>query len=199
MLKENIVKKYWETRATEHGARAVGYKNRPLDQQKIEHERKSKFIFSHCLTKLKTLDYGCGVGNFASEFEKYLGVDIIKEFIDIAKNLHPNKNFRLLKQPYLDGKLGFKPELFFTVTVLQHNSDELIDKILASLARLSRKPFHFCLYENAQTNCFHVKARAPEDYKNMIAKYFNVTYFKFHRDISYKEKHDLTLIGVDPK
>lgn len=199
MLKENIVKKYWETRVVKHGARAVGYMNRPLDQQKIEHERKSKFIFYHCPRTLKTLDYGCGVGNFADEFENYLGVDIIREFIDIAKNLHPNKHFRLLKQPYLDSEFDFKPELFFTVSVLQHNSDELIDKILANSAKLFRKPFRFCLYENAQIVSSHVKARSSEDYRNMIVKYFNVIYFKFHRDVSYNEKHDLTLIGVDPK
>ena len=199
MLREEQVRKYWEQRATEHGAQAVGFSNKPLDFQLKMCEERKKFIFPHCPRSLRTLDFGCGTGNFADCFESYLGMDINETFLSFAKKTHPEKNFILLEQPIPSEKtvLSFQPELFFSATVLQHNSDELVEKIFKSIAQIGRE-ITFSLYENSQVKTGHVKGRTSEEYLELFDKDFKVLTFRSFSHYVHNEEHSLTLVEVRP-
>ena len=42
---------------------------------------------------MKALDVACGYGRFSECFYKYTGIDFCEEFINIAKERNPGKNF----------------------------------------------------------------------------------------------------------
>jgi len=199
MLEENQVHEYWERRANKHGARTVGFVNKPLDFQSEICEQRAKFIFPHCPRFLRTLDFGCGTGNFTNYFGSYLGVDISESLLDFAKTAYPGKRFVLLKQPIPSEKeiFLFKPELFFSVTVLQHNSDDLVRKIFKSMVQIGQDMM-FSIYENCQVMAKHVKARDPEDYLTLLDDYFKVLTSCSFSHFTHGEKHALTIAKVEP-
>lgn len=196
ILTEQELKDYWKHRAQKNKERSVGFRNRPLDKQKLEYVEKKKFIFKYCPKSYITLDYGCGVGRYAGEFSNYLGVDITKELLDIAKKQHPKKDFLLLQELCLPEKLEFDFELFLTATVLQHNPDDVVKKIFESVAKLKPSNILFCLYENSQVVTHHVQARNSEDYVALVSNYFEIKGYASYKHKVHNEEHILTLIRV---
>jgi len=83
-LTEEGVRTYWEKRAEKDGIRTTGHCNYTLAGQDERYKMQKKFVFTHCPRHLRTLDYGCGIGRFAEDFEHYLGVDFT-EFVPIVK------------------------------------------------------------------------------------------------------------------
>ena len=195
MLEENQVHKYWEQRATKQGVRTVGFDNRSLDFQSRLHKQRMKFIFPHCPQSLRTLDFGCGTGNFASCFESYLGVDISETLLTFAKTAYLEKDFILLRQPIPSEKAVFlfRPELFFSTTVLQHNSDDLVRKIFKSVAKI-RQDIIFSIYENCQVIAKHVKGREPEEYLALLGESFKILSPYSFSHYVHGEKHALTIV-----
>src|SRR5436190_1485775 len=72
MLEEEQVRPYWEARSSHQGARTVGFANSAMDVQDEHHQQRREFIFAHCPRHLPTLDYGCGIGRYAEEFDTYM-------------------------------------------------------------------------------------------------------------------------------
>jgi SAM-dependent methyltransferase len=71
----------------------------------------------------KTLDIGCGIGNFADYFEEYFGIDIIKSALEELRNKHQKYNVLVSDAE----KLPFKKESFsfiISVEVLQYIRDK---------------------------------------------------------------------------
>lgn len=200
MLKEDQVHEYWERRAAEHGARTVGFINKPLDFQSKICEERMKFIFPHCPRSLRTLDFGCGTGNFTDCFDSYLGVDISESLLSFAKRAYPKKRFILLKHPIPSESaiFLFRPELFFSVTVLQHNSDDLVRKIFKSMAHVGQDMM-FSIYENSHAILkSHIKGRLPEEYLAFLGESFDVLESRSFSHYVHGEKHTLTLAKVRP-
>lgn len=200
MLKEDQVHDYWQRRAAEHGTRAVGFINSPLDFQSKIHEQRMRFIFPNCPHSLRTLDFGCGTGNFTDCFESYLGVDISENIISFAKEAHPEKSFILLEQPVPSEKVIslFKPELFFSATVLQHNSDDLVRKIFKSMAHVGQDMM-FSIYENSHAILkSHIKGRLPEEYLAFLGESFDVLESRSFSHYIHGEKHTLTVAKAKP-
>jgi len=196
MIEENRVHEYWERRATKHGAQTVGFRNKSLEFQSKLCEQRVKFIFPHCPRSLRTLDFGCGTGNFTNCFESYLGVDISESLLDFAKIAYPEKNFILLEQPIpLEREIFlFKPELFFSVTVLQHNSDDLVRKIFKSIAQI-KQGMMFSIYENSHVILkSHIKGRTPEDYLAFLDESFEILTSCSFSHYVHDEKHSLTIV-----
>lgn len=199
MLKEDQVHEYWERRVAKHGARAIGFINKPLDFQSKICEQRRKFIFPHCPRSLRTLDFGCGTGNFTGCFESYLGVDISESLLSFAKTAYPEKNFIILEKPVPseDAIFLFRPELFFSVTVLQHNSDDLVRKVFASMAQIGQDMM-FSIYENCQAMGSHIKGREPKDYLAFLGERFEILTSRSFSHYVHGEKHALTLAKAKP-
>ncbi len=93
--------KFWQERlrvaAKPESAIAVGFDFKVIDPAH------RKIIRRHCKPEWKYLDIGCGIGRTAKWFPKdqYVGVDFVPEFIDIAKQRHPDRVFQVvdLKEP----------------------------------------------------------------------------------------------------
>jgi len=198
MLEEKEICKFWEKRATKYGLRTVGNTGESYKRYLKVCKKRRKLVFSHCSRSLRTLDFGCGLGSYAKCFESYLGVDINRYVLSYARKFQPKKKFILLKQPFLSDKSNkaiflFQPELFFTVTVLQHNSDALVKKILKGVAQISQN-IMFSLYENSEAPSFNLRARTPEDYVNLLSRSFKILTFKSFSHYTYGEKHNLILV-----
>lgn len=200
MFKENQVCKYWRKRAAEHGAKAISFGNKPLDHQSRLHRKRANFIFRHCPCSLRTIDFGCGTGNFADRFESYLGMDINKKFLSFAKKRYPEKDFILLKKPIplKEAVFLFKPELFFSTTVLQHNPDSLIRKIFKSMAQYNQNMI-FCLYENSHVGeDYHIKGRTPKDYLMFLKESYEILNAKSFSHYIHRQKHSIVIVKAKP-
>jgi SAM-dependent methyltransferase len=196
MLEKDRVKKFWDKRARADRAKAVGLKGQSFEEQTAEHLEKEKFIFQHCPKNYITLDYGCGIGRCSDNFENYLGVDASEEILNIAKEMHPDKNYLLLQEPWLPKELDFDFELFFTTTVLQHNSDEVVREIFRSVANLKKKNFFFSLYENAENSTHHLKARNSRYYIKLLKEHFEILDYKSYEHKAHNVSHILTFVRV---
>ena len=96
------------------------------------------------LNNSSVLDVGCGFGDFSSflklnniNLKKYLGVDINKEFIDIAKIKNPDATFKVL-----DIEKDTLPKFDWSVAIGITNksgSYRYIEKLLKRMLDISKK------------------------------------------------------------
>jgi hypothetical protein len=213
MLKEEKVIDYWKKRAIKLGETAVGYGDQSLDKQEGFYKERKQFIFKYIYRDRPTIDYGCGVGRYSEEFkDDYLGVDVTEEMIKLACRLHPDKEFVLLNNPFLNtnfddddddksDKTGVEIDWikqFFTATVLQHCDNDLVIKILKSVHELKPTGFHFCFYENSMSfEKPHIVGRKPEQYLGMIMQAgFDIKDAACHKHYVKKEEHSLLIAEV---
>ena len=190
MLSRKEIKPYWDQRSAEHGAGTVGFMNRT-----DEYDEKFDFILQHINPELSTLDYGCGVGLYAQHFDSYIGLEITRNLWGIAIDRNPEKDFVLLDEPGIPEGLTFKPEQVFTATVLQHNSDEVVDEIFKSFKRFDY-PVTYSFYENSEKRKSggHMAFRQPADYIDMLSKYKEIKNAKFFEHNVHGENHAITII-----
>ena len=87
----------------------------------------SKNINMNISKKNYVLDFGSGAGFFSNLFNpnKYLGVDINKNFIRVSKIKNQKYRYRILEKDYLRG-YERKINLIFINNVLHHLSDKQI-------------------------------------------------------------------------
>ena len=194
MIAKDKVKKYWENRAGEHGAKAVGYDNLPMSMLEVEDNERKEFIFKHCPRGIPTLDYGCGTGKYAQEFEFYTGLDITKTLIDVAREDNPKKRFFLIDDIKLP-RTSVRFDMFFTVTVLQHNSDEGVMDIFESVKAVRPNNIMFSLYEIADVVAPHVCGRSAERYIEMLSKFYEIDNWEQFSHTLREQKHIHTMIG----
>lgn len=192
-LTEEGVRTYWEKRAKRNGVRTTGHISYTLQGQDERYKAQKQFIFAYCPQHLKTLDYGCGIGRYAEDFEYYLGVDFTKSLLTIARERCPTAKFLKLNSSFLDRELDFDPELIFTSCVLQHNPDDVVLKIFESFVPIVKGEIVFGLYENTETQSGHMRGRTSKEYVDMIGVYFKVNEWEpyLHR---MGEEHAFTLI-----
>lgn len=190
------VKNYWDRRSSLQEELTVGFNgNSSMKLQNNEYVVKTEFVKKFLEKKLKTLDYGCGIGRWSNLFDNYLGVDITKNLLDIAKENNKDKNYILLEKPILKN-IDYDFEQFFTSTVLQHCDDDLVDRIINSLYEVKNNGFVIVLYENSIVKADHVNGRSPERYRTMFEKYFNIISFESDSHIVHGEEHSITKIVV---
>jgi len=196
MIPKNQVTDYWQRRTSECGARTVGYGERPLAIQNEEYEEKSNFIRKKVDASKRVLDYGCGTGRHTCLFaaNKYLGADITCELLAIAEKDHPNYTFSSLLN--VGDVPAFDFEIFFTSTVLQHNSDETLGLVFGNVKTVKPMGFQFLLYENSQVFAPHIQARCVNDHVRLISRHFNVKEADSDSHIVHGERHDLSVIEV---
>ncbi|MEK9207451.1 MAG: class I SAM-dependent methyltransferase [Patescibacteria group bacterium] len=131
---------FWRERIKEHGSieggMAINFFWNVIDP--IHEEYISKYI------KLsdRVLDAGCAYGRSAGYFsdKKYVGVDLVPEFINEARRRYPNKYFviaDLAELPFDDGEFDWAL-LISIKRVVQADSEDKWQKVLKELKRVSR-------------------------------------------------------------
>lgn len=193
-IKPEDVKQYWDKRAAEQGARTVGFNNQSMRLQDDMYNERTKFfklnIPKSILENTKVLEFGCGIGRYCNMFNNYIGVDITEELINLAQKTNKHKIF---KQIGIYEKLNYSDiETLFTATVLQHNSDDSVKRIIESLPENIQ---WFFIYENSEVQSGTVQKRTSNQYLNLFKNKFkglqlvdSVTH-KIH-----KENHTLTVM-----
>jgi SAM-dependent methyltransferase len=203
MLNEDQAKSYWEDRAKTHQESAVGFDCRAIEEQDINYNIRTNFIFKNLDTYLPTLDYGCGIGRYAQQFSKYVGADMTKELIKLARKRNKGKRFVHLSHPYLTEvetfniRYKFDIEQVLTTTVLQHCDDELVIKILKSFKDNLLGLKRLCFYEkDAGDKKPHVISRSTLDYMTLLSEAGIHTNGNCKSHIVHNEKHTLSVFNI---
>lgn len=194
-LSEDIIIEYWKDRSNKQGIRTVGHANSSIESQKIEYQNKQKFISKYINPELKTLDYGCGVGRHSILFNKnkYVGVDITENLLNLAIQLNDGYKYKLIE---LYGNIQDKFEQIFTSTVLQHCDDKVVSKIIQSFRNVIQKKGILVFYENSQVKADHVNGRSPLEYVNLTNHHFDVINVETSSHIVHGEEHSITKMEV---
>ncbi|MDG1689730.1 MAG: class I SAM-dependent methyltransferase [Flavobacteriales bacterium] len=95
------------------------YKKHGYSPKSLGWDKGKQFLRFHQLTSefnlnnSSVLDIGCGFGDFINYLNfnkinnfKYVGVDIVEEFVDKASKLYSNKNIKFYKSNFLDLELN---------------------------------------------------------------------------------------------
>jgi SAM-dependent methyltransferase len=195
----NKVKEYWEARAKEQGELTVGFSNSPEEIQNENYQVRQDFLSQFIDKDLVVLDFGCGIGRHCNLFStnRYLGVDVTEDLIKFAKQRQPNYTFLKLEDPHLDFDFSYNYDAIFTATVLQHNSDEGVRRILESFRNVKASGFTLYLYENTSDNsdASHIKFRRPDEYLELVEEVFGKCIdHEVLKHTVHNEEHSLIII-----
>ena len=168
-LAASNVQSYWDERYLRQGTLTTTLSGSSASQAQRDYAQRSRFIFEHVPVHLATLDYGCGAGAYAGMFRgPYMGVDICTQLVLDARERHPERTFLHLPLPTLPhGISGFQFDLVFTATVLQHNDDDSVLRIMESFRQHNPAPT-WALYENVDDQSATVCGRHPDTYTELI-------------------------------
>ncbi len=201
-LKIEEIEKYWNKRSEVYKEKSVGFQNEEMKDQEEHYRQRYDFILGKIPLDRKTLDYGCGSGRYSQFFdkEKYIGMDICENLLRIAEEKNPGYCYHKLNTPVPE-EIGFKAEMFFTATVLQHNCDEVVEKIFQKLAIMAKGRILLCLYENTskKKGGYHICFRSEEKYLEMIEKNLEIMTWQSDSHIIHGEEHSLIIVEAQGK
>jgi hypothetical protein len=197
---------YWRERYQREGWNAVGFGNVPQPEQDAILTAKQEFLAPHLDVSLRTVDYGCGIGLFSPLFDpnRYLGIDLMNEFIEHASRRNPAHRYQNTpsaigtKALWNVGMNSSDLEQFFTTNVLQHNDDLVVREILAGLSQWKPAGFRLALYENTHEakGKPHMRFRSPAQYEAMIGEHFQIRSFMQVSHEVHGERHTFMQVEV---
>jgi len=197
-LNKQEVQKYWVDRSQQQGKKTVGFIGHDLNQQNKEYDEKISFVLPWVDRELLTLDYGCGVGRWSWIFDRYIGVDITQNLLDVAIKENPYKKYYYLSTPTLENFTAVdlsQVKQFFASTVLQHCDDDLCDNIIQTFALHKPVSPTFILYETSiKEGAYHNKGRSALEYANIISKHFSVKEVKSEEHLVHNQPHTVSKI-----
>ena len=178
-IAQGAILDYWTKRGERYANdRVWGPGAGTPEQHAAQVEERAAFIFEACPTDVRTLDYGCGIGMYTPYFppEEYVGVDLSQAHMRLAREANPGHYFIQIASPVWSEPFSWAFDLFFTATVLQHCSDEVVDGLFKNLSLKRPGTFSLSLYEFATPTPDHRQTvgRLPEQYIEMVAKWFAV-------------------------
>lgn len=147
-----------------------------------------KYIKENINPNHNVLDYGCGTGNFSGIFEKekYLGIDINKNFISYAKLKYSEYNFLTLDQ-IKNNTFNFeKRDCILINGVLHHISDENITKCFDLIKQVSKKNAQILILEPTKPLSVFtldfiqkildlgINIKSSFEYEQLLKKYINI-------------------------
>lgn len=196
MAVENI-KEYWDNRYAKQGELTTGFCGHNADQNDKCYAERIEFmqpIINWKLDPELILDYGCGVGRYFPMLEgygNYYGYDVNKWAISIC-----NDKLSCLNKEHLDFENVFSNKeplsctTLFTATVLQHNTDKEVGRILSKYKEAET----FILYEfTGETKASHMAQRTVNDYAQIVARCANKKLIEEHSHIVHGENHTLMI------
>ncbi len=166
-MKKYDPQKYWEMRASISKGdvyKAVCVFTLPYEEnlalEKVERYAMRLILKGINLRGAKVVDLGCGVGRWTDFFKRkgvfYIGVDVSKTMLKIAKERFPSSHFLKvdsIRLPFKDSVI----DLIFSINVLQHNFYEHQNKLISEMIRVTKKGGFILLFEgisakNSQTS-----------------------------------------------
>lgn len=190
------VKEYWDNRYAKQGFNTTGFIGHNSEENKKCYAERIEFlkplIHKHDKWDSLILDYGCGVGWYFDMlydlYGYYVGYDVnewavrycIDEHLESANVL--NIDF-VLDEPN-------DCDTLFTATVLQHNSNAEVSRILNKYKEAET----FLLYEfTGVTNAPHMAERSVNDYAKLVARSANKKLIEEHTHNVHGEQHSLMI------
>ena len=148
----------------------------------------------------KILDFGCGTGNFSNLFkkDKYLGIDINKNFISYAKQKNPEYNFITVDYIKNNKFVYEKRDVILVNGVLHHISDENINKSFEIIKKISNQNAKILILEPTKPVSIFtldfiqkildlgINIKSSLEYEELLKKYINIekiTTYKFSYEI----------------
>lgn len=124
-------KRYWEHRANEWDEQSK--------KEQVQRKKLKKFVDG--LAFKTVLDIGCGSGRFVELFKgkDYQGCDISEKLVEIAQSRHPDSKFFVSSLENLDKHMGYRVDLLFSYTCLEHIKPENMSLAVASMKRCARQ------------------------------------------------------------
>lgn len=194
--------KYWSFRAR-LGAESGNLFNAVCALNATSLETKSQNRLQHYVMKSafkklnlkgkKILEFGCGVGRWVNFFKKYhctwSGVDISEPMLEIARRLHPDKEFKKIqneKIPFPDNSF----DLVYSVTVIHHNPYENHEKIISEMLRVLKDDGYLILFENInwKHKSFNMFPRSFDGWKSLLERHgMRCIWYKGARDWIVKD------------
>lgn len=195
MAVENV-KEYWDNRYAKQGFNTTGFVGHNAEENKKCYAERIDFLEPLVEKYLEygnsVLDYGCGVGWYYSMINQYcrgyIGYDVnlwalshcIQNYINVDSVLTTD----FVKEEPLSC------EVLFTATVLQHNTDAEVGRILSKYKDAET----FMLYEfTGVTSAPHMAQRSVNDYAKLVAKSANKKLVEDHSHIVHGENHTLMI------
>ena len=105
----------------------------PMNMGPVSTDKFKKFLKSCFKQKSFVLDFGCGAGYFSTLFnpKKYVGIDINKSFINLAKTKFINHRFYNFDQKKLLNKYKNKIDYILINNVIHHlNKKQFVEQFL---------------------------------------------------------------------
>jgi glycosyltransferase involved in cell wall biosynthesis/SAM-dependent methyltransferase len=215
-LLEYEPKKYWENRARSWDI----IKGETLIDvgDKIKADEYTKFIdkvLEKFPNKGRVLDVGCGNGNWSDWWFqkgfKYLGVDISKKLIEIARNKHIERSFVQsdlleLSETLRNWLKEEKLDLAFTYTTLLHVKPENMEKAVNELKKVAKFGLFIEPIKKMDKNMVTSRQLHPELLRDIIKKglilqgiesSFVHNYAKYFKIIDFIEIDNRGLFFVD--
>ena len=194
------VKEYWDNRYSKQGELTTGYIGHNAEQNEQCYQERKGFIMpivDKYIGNKTVLDYGCGVGQYFEVFRPYNVGHLSNGYIGYDIN---EWAIRYCIDKYLDDVTLFNTdfvldeplscEVLFTATVLQHNTDTEVDRILSRYQDAET----FMLYEfTGVTNAPHMAERSVNDYAKLVARSANKKLIEEHTHNVHGEQHSLMI------
>ena len=141
-----------------------------------------EYLKNHVDATLTILDIGVGTGHYLENFKnckKIYGIDFMESFIKIANKVKP-ANCELFVDDVVDLKINAKPDLVFTMTVLQHVHPDEVDVAIKNICQLGSNDI--ILWEATNETWDNSRGRGY-----MFAHNFEELFMKYNYHIYYKK------------
>lgn len=195
------VKEYWDNRYSKQKELTTGFIGHNAEQNEQCYQERCKFMAGYIwpyTQKKSVLDYGCGVGwyfpmlkpyeNSEIDPKSYIGYDINEWAVRYCIDKHLDDVTLFNTDFVLDEPLSC--EVLFTATVLQHNTDSEVERILTKYQDAET----FILYEfTGVTNAKHMAQRGVNGYKELVYLTSGKVLKECHTHEVHSEEHTLMI------
>lgn len=183
---------YWQKRYKAQGRKTTGFVGHNDEQNEACYKERIRFIgktIKHYIKGKNVLDFGCGVGRYfdliSTYARSYTGYDIHDWAIYECLTMYLDPNSLFIHDFVRDEPLH--TEVLFTATVLQHNTDVEVSRILSKYKDAET----FLLYEfTGKTQAAHMAQRTVKDYERLAGKQL----INSHSHVVHGEEHTLMIL-----
>lgn len=201
MAVENI-KEYWDNRYAKQGELTTGFIGHNAEQNRECYQQREQFLWpkvSRYAAQKNILDYGCGVGHYYHIFrpyeyqgeldtKSYTGYDVNEWAIQYCVDYFLS-NDNLFNTDFVKEEPS-SCEVLFTATVLQHNTDAEVSRILSKYKEAET----FLLYEfTGVTNAPHMAQRGINGYEYLVNETTGKFLIEAHSHIVHNQEHTLMI------